>query len=464
MTVKFGTSGLRGLVTGMTPTLIASYVQAFLMACDTRSVLCVGRDLRPSSPRIANNVIEAARASGVRVIDCGTLPTPALALAAQTAGGGAVMVTGSHIPADRNGLKFYTVTGEITKADEETIMQHLPDVPSPQGTPGGPLSTDSSALQAYVSRYIDAFGPKALSGQRIGVYTHSAVGRDALIQIITELGAEVIELGRSDDFIPVDTEAVDPEVRAQIKMWVKGHGLNALISTDGDSDRPLLADETGRIVPGDILGQITAEALGAEVIATPISSNSGVTQKGFDAVHLTRIGSPFVIAAMENAQGRIVGYEANGGFLLGFDAMGPTGPIPALLTRDCTLPIVMTLYAGRKSIAARVSQEPPVVTIADRLQGLDPDKSKRLIEQWQKYPAARAAFLNSLGKEELRLDLMDGVRMILTDGDVIHIRSSKNAPELRLYLETKSHASAYALCSEALKLLKKHCKYRDRPC
>ncbi|ABI93425.1 phosphomannomutase (plasmid) [Roseobacter denitrificans] len=453
MTVKFGTSGLRGLVTGMTPDLITAHVQSFLTVCDTGGILCVGQDLRPSSPRIAGDVMAAARAMGVCVIDCGALPTPALALAAQGRGAGAVMVTGSHIPADRNGLKFYTTQGEITKADEAAILQHLGETPSPPATPGT-LETDTTATQAYVARYVSAFGAAALSGRRIGVYTHSAVGRDDLMQILNGLGAEVVELGRSAHFIPVDTEAVDPDTRAQIVAWVQAHGLDALVSTDGDSDRPLLADETGRVVPGDILGQITAQALAAEVIATPISSNSGVTQKGFKEVKLTQIGSPYVIAAMEEAQGRVIGYEANGGFLLGFDAMGPAGPLPALVTRDCTLPILMTLYAGRDGIAARVAQEPPVVTVADRLQNVEQDKSRPLLAKWQNDPTARAAFLAGLGKEEKAMDLTDGLRMTLTDGDIIHIRPSGNAPELRVYIETNDASAAQTLLASTLAALK----------
>lgn len=451
MSVKFGTSGLRGLVTSMTPELITAHVQAFLAACDTGGVLCVGRDLRPSSPRIAEDVINAARAMGCRVIDCGEVPTPALALAAQAVDGGAVMVTGSHIPADRNGLKFYVRSGEISKADEAAILAHLG-----QESDGilGPLEQDAEAGARYIARYVQAFGAQALTGQRIGLYAHSAVGRDALATILSGLGAEVIELGRSESFIPVDTEAVDPDVRAQITAWVAAHKLDALVSTDGDSDRPLLADETGRVIPGDILGQITAETLGAEVIATPISSNSGVTLKAFEEVRLTQIGSPYVIAAMEGG-GKVVGYEANGGFLLGFAAQGPAGELAPLVTRDCTLPLLAVLYASRTGgIAARVAQEPPVVTVADRLQEVEQSKSRPLLEAWQADADARAAFLAPLGKEEARLDLTDGLRMVLTDGDVIHVRPSGNAPELRLYIETKDQASAEALLAQALAQLK----------
>ena len=125
MPPKFGTSGLRGLVVELTPALVADHVQAFLASCPVGTGLWVARDLRPSSPKIADMVMQAATDMGVPVVDCGDVPTPALALAAMNAGAAAVMVTGSHIPADRNGLKFYTPEGEITKDHEGAILGAL---------------------------------------------------------------------------------------------------------------------------------------------------------------------------------------------------------------------------------------------------------------------------------------------------------------------------------------------------
>jgi len=116
MSVSFGTSGLRGLVTALTEDVVGGYIRAFSAVCPIGSGLYLGRDLRVSSPNIADMVITAARGAGVNVIDCGAVSTPALALAAVNAGAAAVMVTGSHIPDDRNGLKFYLPTGEISKA------------------------------------------------------------------------------------------------------------------------------------------------------------------------------------------------------------------------------------------------------------------------------------------------------------------------------------------------------------
>lgn len=452
MAPKFGTSGLRGLVTELTPELVADNVRAFIAACDHGGTIFVGQDLRPSSPRIAGDIIAAARAEGIEVVDCGTLPTPALAFAAMSAGAGAIMVTGSHIPADRNGLKFYVRTGEISKRDEAGISAALG-----RGSAGldGGLETDTGAAGRFVERYTSAFGPAALAGRKIGLYAHSAVGRDDLKAMLERIGAEVVELGRSDSFIPVDTEAVDADTRAQIAAWVSEHGLDALVSTDGDSDRPLLADETGAIVPGDIMGQITAQALGAEAVVTPISSNSGVTRKGFAKVMTTRIGSPFVIGGMEELGGKVVGYEANGGFLLGFDAQGPAGGLSALPTRDCMLPLIVTLVAaGQGTVSARVAQEPPVITMADRLQEVPQEASQPFVARLRESASARAEFLGLLGAAESECDLTDGVRMRLGDGGIVHVRPSGNAPELRLYVEAEDRDAALALMDKGLAALR----------
>ena len=169
MPPKFGTSGLRGLVTDLSDDLVTSYVRAFIATCPQGSAVHVGWDLRSSSPAIAQVVITAIRASGFKAISHGAVPTPALALAAMTAGNSAIMITGSHIPADRNGLKFYVPGGEVSKQDEQAILSALQNRHA-DVSPLGVLVHSTRALPAYTDRYVQAFGPKALIGMRIGVY------------------------------------------------------------------------------------------------------------------------------------------------------------------------------------------------------------------------------------------------------------------------------------------------------
>lgn len=451
MAPKFGTSGLRGLVVELTADLVADYIRAFVAACPLGTGLWIGRDLRPSSPDLAAIVAQAARAEGVPVTDCGAVPTPALALAAMGAGAAAVMVTGSHIPADRNGLKFYLPGGEISKTDEAAILAHLGRRAAGLAAP---LHICATAGADWVARYVSAYGATALAGKKIGVWSHSAVSRDLLMQSVVAMGGQAVEVGRSDHFIPIDTEAVPAEARAAIAAWVAEHGLDALISTDGDGDRPLLADGAGQVVPGDVLGQITAAALGAETVATPVSSNTGADlSRRFAQVIRTRIGSPFVIAAMVEAGGRVVGYEANGGFLLGFEAAGPAGPLPALATRDSLLPMVATLVEAGGNLATRVAAEPSRFTATDRIENTPTEDSARFLAGLISDPARLSALLGDLGEVQSAIDRTDGLRVLLESGRVLHLRPSGNAPEFRVYAEAETKTLAEGLMTRCLRRL-----------
>lgn len=457
MAPKFGTSGLRGLVTDLTADLITDYTRAFLEACPHGGAIHVGWDLRPSSPEIAETVIAAIRAAGLPAIREGALPTPALALAAMGVGHAAIMVTGSHIPADRNGLKFYVPTGEITKEDELAILSRLGQ-DWPLADPPGALIPAQDGAAAYIHRYVSAFGAGALSGLRIGVYQHSSVARDILIDTVTALGATPIPFARSDIFIPVDTEAVDPETRTQLARWCRENALDALISTDGDADRPMVADASGKILPGDVLGALTARYLGADTLCIPVSANTMIEQMPeFGQIHRTKIGSPFVIAAMEavltaDPAARVAGYEPNGGFLLGFTAKTSAGQLAPLMTRDCLLPILAPLVAANSSglsLSALTADLPARFTAADRLAEIPTDRSKALIDTLADDPAARATFFDTLGPAA-EIDQTDGLRLTFASGEIVHLRPSGNAPECRCYAEAGSPERARELVEEHL--------------
>ena len=461
MPPKFGTSGLRGLVSELSDGLVRRYVRAFIVACPQGSAVHVGWDLRPSSPAIAQAVIAAVRSAGFTAISHGAVPTPALALASMAAGDGAVMITGSHIPADRNGLKFYVPGGEVSKHDETAILAAL-DTKHGDAVVSGALQHSMQALPDYVARYLSAFGRHALAGLRIGIYEHSSVARDVMGQTLQALGAQTVPLARSDVFIPVDTEAVDPDTRALLAGWVRDHALDAIISTDGDGDRPMLAGPDGALIQGDVLGPITARVLGAGTLVTPVSSNTLVDgMAGFDDVWRTGIGSPFVIAVMEQVlvqepDCKIVGYEANGGFLLGFTAGCSAGPLAPLMTRDSLLPMIAPLVATRaagQDLRALVADLPARFTASDRVQGIASDRSAALIATLREDSVAREAFFEGVGAEQ-SVDVTDGLRVTFAQGEIVHLRPSGNAPECRCYTEAATPPGARDLLETHLKKLK----------
>ena len=210
------------------------------------------------------------------------------------------------------------------------------------------------------------------------------------------------------------------------------------------------------MLPGDVLGPLTARMLGAEIVVTPVSSNGLVEEMGGFEVVRTKIGSPFVIAAMAARTAarpgtRVVGYEANGGFLLGFTAAGPAGPLPPLMTRDCLLPIVAPLAAARaagQSLSALAAALPPRFTAADRLQGIEPETARAFLDGLAADAGARAAFF-AAGGPETGTDLTDGLR-VRFGARTVHLRPSGNAPEFRVYAEADSPDAAEALVADHL--------------
>src|SRR3546814_3020580 len=120
----------------------------------------------------------------------------------------------------------------------------------------------------------------AIAGLKVGVYQHSTFARDMMVDVLRHYGAEVHPLGRSEIFIPVDTEAVSAQTVASLQKWSGDLGLDAIISADGDGDRPLVADESGTPLRGDLLGLIAANFLAARTVVTPVTSNSGIEVAG----------------------------------------------------------------------------------------------------------------------------------------------------------------------------------------
>ena len=466
--VAFGTSGARGKVADMTSAVCQAYARAFIQAVvPTARTVVLGHDLRPSSPAMAAACAAAMEALGLRVVYAGALPTPALALFGLHTGAPTVVVTGSHIPFDRNGIKFYTPGGEISKADEQAMLAYVMNEGAPHASAELP-APQPQVQQTYIDRYTGFFGANALAGKTIAVYEHSSVARDVLRTILEALGAEVISLGRTDVFVPIDTEAVRPEDIAQARAWAQAHPFDAIVSTDGDGDRPLIGDENGEWLRGDVVGILCARALGATAVVTPVSSNTALERCGsFATVLRTRIGSPYVIEGMEQAARagamRVAGYEANGGFLLGSEVCrvdaSQSSRLAPLPTRDAVLPM-LALLCDAKARGLKLSELsrhlPQRFTASDRLQSIPTSDSRALIDRLRADTVLLQALLAPQAGPVSAIDETDGLRVHFAGGQIVHLRPSGNAPELRCYAECSTAASARQLCDDCLARVLKH--------
>lgn len=466
--IAFGTSGLRGTASGFSHQVVRAYVQAFLreIAGDAGAdVLFLGMDFRASSPDIAKMVATAAEAAGWQVTNAGVLPTPAIAAYALARHCPAIMVTGSHIPPSYNGLKFYRRDGELLKSDEapmrelaEQIFNNEVELPFDERPIREMSPSDPAPMAAYVDRYLDAFGPDALKGMRIGVDQHSAAGRDVLVELLEKLGARCVPYNRAEVFVAVDTEAVDDERLAAASTLLKSEDLHAIVSTDGDGDRPLVLDETGNQIGGDVLGALTSRALAIATVVTPLTSTSAIEQSGwFEHVERTRIGSPYVVAAMAAARkGPVAGFEPNGGFLLGDDIVLPGGKLAALPTRDAVLPIIAVLWEANRlaqPLSTLARALPPRFARADRIPHVLQSVSSVLLTQLLNSSTARAALDVSI-ENPAAIDITDGIRFTRADGTIVHFRPSGNAPELRCYVEADSAQGAHQMLQHFIAALR----------
>jgi len=477
--VGFGTSGARGLADDMSDRVCYAYTAAFLdwlkeggLSEGDKRVAIAG-DFRPSTPRIMAAVGIAVADAGLEPVNCGFIPTPAVALYGLSHSIPAIMVTGSHIPDDRNGIKFYKPAGEILKSDEQamtarniTVVEELFDAAgAAQGMqPLPPI--DLTAQDDYIRRYTDFLPADCLQGKRIGVYQHSTVARDIYAEVFSALGAEVSCLGRSDVFIPVDTEAIRAEDVELAKQWGTEYGFDCIVSADGDGDRPLISDESGNWLRGDVAGILTARFLQASHIATPVSCNSAVEKCGwFGKVERTRIGSPFVIEAMQqmHAEGAagIVGYEANGGFLTGCDITRHDNTLSALPTRDALIvPLAILLLASESntSISGLLATLPQRFTASDRIKDFPGELSKARLAPLcesglEDNIHAAQGLLGDLFGRVTDVNTTDGIRVSFDSDEVVHLRPSGNAPELRCYTEAASETRAISMNKAGLELL-----------
>ncbi len=462
MAAKFGTSGLRGLAEELIGAVAVTHVRAFLHHLkDKKSVrlgdeVFVAQDFRASSPALCENVREAIAQEGMAMRFFGHVPTPALAYEAMAKKCAGVMITGSHIPADRNGLKFYRPDGEIDKDDEKAISERVRTV---QASFASLQQNSLGEISGFVERYRRAFDASSLKGLRVGVYQHSSVARDLLVELLASAGARVTALARSEHFVPVDTEAVLPEILRLLRQWAADGAYDAIVSADGDGDRPLVADETGQVLRGDQLGLITAIYLGAKTVVTPVTSNSGIDRYIRAGTRRTRVGSPYVIAEMMKAKKAgahsIVGFEANGGFFTASRFKIDQANFEALPTRDCFVAILAVLASAVRaqcSVSALAERYHLPVALSGRLENIAVATSGKLMARLLNSKAAQDAFFAPLGKIAAR-DVIDGLRVQLVGGGSVHLRPSGNAPEFRCYVEASTQGAAEALMERALGLI-----------
>lgn len=520
--LNFGTSGIRALVTDMTDMECYINTRGFIKylieikEIEKGSKIAIGGDLRSSTPRIMSAVHKAIIDENCQSVYCGYVPTPALSYYAWNRKLPAIMITGSHIPDDRNGIKFIKSFEEVLKNDEKDILKNVEiareeeyskkDEESLFNIDGKfkntielpVISEENIALKEFTNRYTSIFPSNILNGKKILLYEQSAVGRDLLKNILISLGAEVIGVERSDIFIPIDTEKISEHTSELFKKLAKEYNPFTIVSTDGDSDRPILVDENGTFLPGDLLGLLVSLYLKPDFVSIPVSSNDAAVSALNDLnikYILTKIGSPYCIASMNeqlqnNPNNKVVSWERNGGYLLGSNWIINNKTLKSLPTRDSILPILISLIFAVEedtSISSLIdSKLPHRIIVSDSVDNntngcekysseigkiiinhftiknynliqidyndeikITPNElmSVKIQNEAKMIKTNLELYFNAkLGYQPIKsINYIDGIRICFFNNDVVHLRPSSNSSEFRLYVTTDTAERAHQI-------------------
>ena len=425
----FGTDGIRGTVgqPPLTPDFVlqlANAVGRVLKKDHDRPTVLIGKDTRISGYMFESALESGFNAAGVDVVLLGPVPTPAVAYLtrAQRATLG-VVISASHNPFADNGIKFFSAQGNKLPdawelAVEQALAEPLVCVPSDKL---GKTSRLHDAAGRYIEFCKSTFSPSmSLRGCKIVVDAAHGAAYQIAPAVFHELGAEVISLGCSPDGININrgVGATHPEA---LMAAVQTHGADYGIALDGDADRLLMVDGTGRVFNGDELVYLLAQdrlAQGQTVpgVAGTLMSNMGIEAalaRQNIALVRAKVGDRHVLEALQQRDWQIGG-ESSGHILVLDKHSTGDGIISALQ-------VLQAVMRSGKSMAEMLAGAElyPQTMINVRLQaGTD----------WQNLPGLQTAIA--------------AAEQALEQSGRVLIRASGTEPVLRVMVEARDAQQA----------------------
>ncbi len=347
--VRFGTDGLRGPANvEVTPEVCLALGRAVgRVLADGRVLL--GRDPRWSGPMVQAALAAGITAEGSDAVDCGVLPTPALAWLAARENAPAAMISASHNPFGDNGVKVFAAGGRKLSDAEQARVETGLDRVAGDLRPGGPtgdglgrLLPHPAPLDGYRRHLLDAAGGRRLDGIRIVLDAAHGAASSLAGGVFTDAGAEVARvLAAEPDGRNINAGVGSTDLRG-LRAAVVETGSHLGLALDGDADRVLAVDERGCDVDGDHLLALLAVdlrdrgRLRGDVVVVTVMSNLGFHRAMADAgieVVTTPVGDRHVLAALA-ARDASLGGEQSGHVILADLATTGDGLLAGLALAD----------------------------------------------------------------------------------------------------------------------------------
>jgi len=429
--VKFGTDGIRGVAnTQLTPELAMAVGRAAARVLGGPTI-AVGRDPRRSGPMLEAAFVAGACSEGASVELLGVVPTPAVAFRSQEASIAAAMISASHNPFADNGIKLFAPGGlklsDEVQAAVEAELELIGAGRSADAVSGadvGEVRTHDVA-PAYVAHVEDSVAEGALSGLKVVLDCGNGAASALAGPLFIALGATVDVINSSPDGQNINSGGGSTDT-AGLQRRVVETGADIGFAFDGDADRMMAVDHTGRLIDGDQLLALAANDLrsrgrlpGDTVVVTVMTNlgfRLGMQRLGINVVD-TAVGDRFVLEALD-AGGFALGGEQSGHLI--FRDRATTGD--GLLSAAVTAEIVVRAGAPLAGLVDSLMTRLPQVLRNVRIAAPMPDVAARLAGELD-------AAAESLGD----------------DGRVL-VRPSGTEPVVRVMVEATDEAVAHEWC------------------
>jgi len=369
MGTLFGTDGIRGdanryPMDGMTAFSVGQAVAHLMKGKGTRPRIIIGRDTRISGPMLEHSLAAGIASMGGEAYLTGVLPTPGVAsICRSMAANAGIVISASHNPYEDNGIKVFSGNGfKLSDAQEESIETlvlngQLMDM-TPPARDMGQVTTLEGALDMYVDFLKSCFpGDLCMKGMKIVLDTANGATFQAAPALFASLGANVDILHNRPDGTNINLSC-GSQFTQDLQRHVSRRGAAIGLAFDGDGDRLIAVDETGRAITGDRSMLVCALDLKAQgrlkndQVVSTVMSNLGFAaacRKYGVRHHASRVGDRYVVEDMKRLRA-VVGGEDSGHLI--FLEHHTTGD---------------GIIAGLQLIAAMLRQNKPLSELADMM-------------------------------------------------------------------------------------------------
>jgi phosphoglucosamine mutase len=299
-----------------------------------------GRDTRESGEWIERELARGTRSEGAQMTTAGVLPTPAIAYVTRDMGFDAgIVISASHNPFQDNGIKVFSGRGEkFTEALEREVEEIVADRSWTVGGSADEPVERTDVIDAYMAHARLALpDPRRLGHLRIAIDAANGATTTVAPRLFTELGFEVALIGAAPDGrnINLDCGSTHPQALARV---VTERGCRLGVAFDGDGDRAILIDASGRVVDGDAVllmcgrhmkrsGQLKGNAVVATVMSN-IGLELALQESGIEMVRCP-VGDKYVMEEMIR-RGLSLGGEQSGHIIFSDHLFTGDGIVTAL--------------------------------------------------------------------------------------------------------------------------------------